>query len=198
MCRQAAKGGAIVAEACHPEEHRMFRTLPLPLLLLAALPLGGCTSATNAPAPAATPSASPAPAAPATKEAASPAPAADAAEATAPSATIRGAIRDGNRPPPALRICAHPLAGGAPTCTESAAGATDYRIGVAPGRYSLMGWVQGGELALIAHASQVRCIRAPCPPDELIEVDVAAGEDLAGIDLSGGYVDVPAGWPTRP
>ena len=176
----------------------MFRTLPLPLLLLAALPLGGCSSATNAPVAAAAPSANPAPAAPVRAEAASPAPAAEATEATALRATISGAIRDGNRPPPALRICAHPLAGGAPTCSDSPAGATDYRIGVAPGRYYLMGWVQGGELALIAHAAQIRCIRAPCPPDELIEVEVAAGEDLAGIDLSGGYVDVPAGWPTQP
>lgn len=178
----------------------MFRTLPLPLVLLAALPLGGCTSATNAPARAAAASASPAPASPAADAAQTPPPpAADAPEATAPrGATIRGAIRDGNRPPPALRICAHPLAGGAPTCTESAAGATGYTLGVAPGRYYLMGWVQSGELALIAHAAQVRCIRAPCPPDELIEVEVAAGEDLAGIDLSGAYVDVPAGWPTRP
>lgn len=175
----------------------MFRTLPLPVLLLAALPLGGCTSATNAPVPAAAPSASPAPAAPATKEAASPAPAAEAAEATAPRATISGAIRDGNRPPPALRVCAHPLAGGPPTCTESPAGATDYRIGVAPGRYYLMGWVQGGELALIAHALQVRCIRTPCPPDELIEVEVAVGEEKTGIDLAGAYVDVPEGWPKR-
>ena len=173
----------------------MFRTLPLPLLLFAALPLGGCTSATNAPVPATAPSASPVPA---TSDVPATAVAADAAEANAPRATISGAIREGNRPPPALRICAHPLAGGTPTCTESPAGATGYRIAVAPGRYYLMGWVQGGELALIAHASQVRCIRAPCPPDELIEVEVAAGEDLAGIDLSGAYVDVPAGWPTRP
>ena len=174
----------------------MFRTLPL--LLLAALPLGGCTSATNAPGPAAAPSSSPAPAGPARAEASTPAPAAEAAEATAPGATISGAIRDGNRPPPALRICAHPLAGGAPTCMDSPAGATDYRLGVAPGRYYLMGWVQGGELALLAHAEQVRCIRAPCPPDQLIEVEVAAGEDLSGIDLSGAYVEVPAGWPARP
>lgn len=174
----------------------MFRTLPL--LLFAALPLGGCTSATDGPAPAAAPAADPAPAKAARAEAPIPAAPADAAEATAPRASIRGAIRDGNRPPPALRICAHPLGGGAPTCTDSAAGATDYRIGVAPGRYHLMGWVQGGELALIAHATQVRCIRAPCPPDELIEVEVAAGEDLAGIDLAGAYVDVPEGWPRRP
>lgn len=171
----------------------MFRTLPLPLLLLAALPLGGCSSATNVPAPAAAPAASPAP----DKAETPTAPAVDAAESTTQRATIRGAIRDGNRPPPALRICAHPLAGGAPTCTESPPGATDYRIVVAPGRYYLMGWVQDGELALIAHAVQVRCIRAPCPPDELVEVEVAAGEEKAGIDLAGAYVDVPEGWPRR-
>lgn len=174
----------------------MLRTLPLPLLLLAALPLGACTSATNTSLPAA--SASATPAGPARAEAPTPASVADAANATAPRATIRGAIRDGNRPPPALRICAHPLEGGAPTCTESPAGATSYTLGVVPGRYYLMGWVQEGELALIAHTSQIRCIRAPCPPDELIEVEVGDGEDKTGIDLSGGYVDVPAGWPPRP
>ena len=101
-------------------------------------------------------------------------------------------------PPPALRICAHPVGGGAPTCTDSPAGSGDYRLGVAPGRYYLMGWVQAGELALLAHASQIRCIRAPCPPDELIEVAVAPGADVDGIDLSGGYLEVPAGWPAKP
>ena len=176
----------------------MFRTLPLPLLLLAALPLGGCSSATNGPVPDATPAASPVPSAPARTEASVPAPAMEAAASATPGATISGAIHEGNRPPPALRICAHPLAGGAPICTESPAGATGYRIAVAPGRYHLMGWVQGGELALIAHALGVRCIQAPCPSDELIEVEVAAGEELAGIDLAAAYVDVPAGWPTRP
>jgi hypothetical protein len=175
----------------------MFRTLPLPVLVLAALPLGACSSATRVPDAAAA-AASPLPAAPARLEAATPAPAAEAVEATASGTTIRGAIRDGNRPPPALRICAHPLAGGAPTCMDSPAGATDYRLRVAPGRYYLMGWVQGGELALLAHAEQVRCIRAPCPPDQLIEVEVAAGEALSGIDLAGAYGEVPAGWPGRP
>ena len=176
----------------------MFRTLPLPLLLLAALPLGGCTSATDVPQPSPASGTSPAQAAASKVEAAKPAPVAAATESAAPGASISGEIREGNRPPPALRICAHPLAGGAPTCTESPTGATDYRIGVAPGRYYLMGWVQGGELALIAHALQVRCIQAPCPPDELIEVEVAAGEDVAGIDLAGAYVEVPQGWPQRP
>ena len=159
----------------------------LPILLFAALPL----SAPEA-SPASPPAAAPAHAPPAA--AADPA----ATPATATGASIRGAIRDGNRPPPALRICAHPVGGGAPTCTDSPAGSGDYRLGVAPGRYYLMGWVQAGELALLAHASQIRCIRAPCPPDELIEVAVAPGADVDGIDLSGGYLEVPAGWPAKP
>lgn len=172
------------------------------LLLFAALPLSACAPATTAPPmeTAASPNlpaaAAPAPTVSASAETATPANAPEPASHA--DASIRGAIREGNRPPPALRICAHPVAGGAPTCTDSPAGATEYRIGVAPGRYFLMGWVQGGELQLIAHASQIRCIRAPCPPDALIEVDVAAGEEKTGIDLSGGYVDVPAGWPAKP
>ena len=169
----------------------------LPILLFAALPLSACAPSTNAPATeASSPAATSATAAADTP---APAPAPQAADpATAAGATIRGAIRDGNRPPPALRICAHPLAGGAPTCIDSPAGATEYRIGVTPGRYYLMGWTQGGAPALIAHTLQVRCIRAPCPPDELIEVEAAAGADTTGIDLGGSYVDVPMGWPAKP
>ena len=173
----------------------------LPILLFAALPLSACAPATTTPAiGASAPAASPAPPPAAAPAHAPPAAAADpaATPATATGASIRGAIRDGNRPPPALRICAHPVGGGAPTCTDSSAGAGDYRLRVAPGRYYLMGWVQAGELALLAHASQIRCIRAPCPPDELIEVAVAPGADVDGIDLSGGYLEVPAGWPAKP
>ncbi len=176
----------------------------LPMLLLAALPLSACAPATNAPPtePAVAPNpaavSTPAPAASAPAETTASANPAPAPQAASDAASIRGAIRDGNRPPPALRICAHPVDGGAPTCTDSPAGATEYRIAVAPGRYFLMGWVQAGEIKLIAHAEQIRCIRAPCPPDQLIEVEVAAGEEKTGIDLGGGYVDVPPGWPTKP
>lgn len=175
----------------------------LPILLFAALPLSACAPAADAPAPEVPPSSASAPPAAGTVPANASSAATDTAKApVAASATtgasIAGVIRDGNRPPPALRICAHPVDGGAPTCTDSPAGATGYRIGVAPGRYVLMGWVEGGELQLIAHASQIRCIRAPCPPDELIEVEVAAGEEKTGIDLSGGYAQVPPGWPGRP
>jgi hypothetical protein len=177
----------------------------LPVLLSAALPLAACTpasdAATAAPAAPAAPAAETAPPVAAPVETSAAPAAAEAPPATlptTPSASVSGAIREGNRPPPALRICAHPVAGGAPTCSDSPAGATDYRLGVAPGRYHVMGWVQGGELALIAHATQIRCIRAPCPPDELITVEVAAGEQKRGIDLSAGYADVPPGWPARP
>ena len=177
----------------------------LPILLLAALPLSACTPATDAPAPT-----GPAPAPEATRtatEAMTPSAAAlasppvgtpDAAAPVKEGASIGGAIREGNRPPPALRICAHPLDGRVPTCIDSPIGASTYSLGVEPGRYYLMGWVQEGELALLAHAAQIRCIRAPCPPDELLEVDVAAGEEKAGIDLSGAYAEVPEGWPRRP
>ena len=172
----------------------------LPILLFAALPLGACTPATNMPPVAASPS--PAAAPPAATPASAPGETATAPQpAPQPAmagASIRGAIHDGNRPPPALRICAHPADGGVPTCIDSPAGATEYRLGVAPGRYYLMGWVQGGELTLLAHAMQIRCISAPCPPDELLEVEVAAGEEKTGIDLSGGYLGVPVGWPAKP
>jgi len=180
----------------------------LPVLLCAALPLAACAPSADAPAvvaPAPSAPESVAPAEPAagsvtaTTSAASPVPEAPPPPALADAgATLSGSIRDGNRPPPALRICAHPATGDAPTCTDSPAGATDYHLDVAPGRYQVMGWVQNGELALIAHATQIRCIRAPCPPDELITVEVVAGEQKGGIDLSAGYATVPPGWPARP
>ncbi len=179
----------------------------LPILVPAMLLLAACTpTANNAPSAATTamPEANPAsaptaaPASPTARaepaaQGTSPAPAADLA-----SASISGAIRNGNRPPPALRVCASPVAGGTPTCIDTREGASEYRIEVSPGRYYLLGWANSGELTLIAHASQIRCIRAPCPPDELITVDVAAGQQRSGIDLNGAYVDVPDGWPTRP
>ena len=113
---------------------------------------------------------------------AAPGPASGTTAASAPPAAVDAPTADTN----------------ANAAQPEAAGARDYRIAVAPGRYYLLGWVEGGELALIAHASQIRCIRAPCPPDELIEVEVAAGEHRDGIDLAGAYVEVPAGWPARP
>lgn len=119
--------------------------------------------------------------------------------AAAGDAVVSGAIRIGSQPAPALRVCAMPVAGGASRCVDTAAGATGYRIdGVAAGRYYLVGWTGGGELRLVAHASTIRCVRAPCPPDALIAVDVPAGAHVGDIDLNAPYTEVPGGWPGEP
>ena len=134
----------------------------LPLLLCATLPLSACAPV-QAPARAS---------------------AAEAPEPEHASAAIRGAIRDGNRPPPALRICAHPVDGGTPTCVDIAAGAASYRIAVAAGRYVIAAQALEDPAMKFAHAERIRCIRAPCPPDTAIIVDVGAGAATNGIDLS--------------
>ncbi|MDI1252250.1 hypothetical protein [Thermomonas sp.] len=179
----------------------------MPILVPAVLLLAACTptatdvaSTSTTPVAEASPATAPTPSQlPSTAVRAEPASTQStevpAAEST--GASISGGIRDGNRPPPALRVCATPVNGGTPTCINTAEGAREYRVEVAPGRYYLLGWAQSGELTLIAHASQIRCIRAPCPPDELIEVTVATGQQRAGIDLNGGYADVPDGWPKQ-
>jgi hypothetical protein len=119
--------------------------------------------------------------------------------AAAGSASISGAIRVGNQAGPAMRVCAMPVGGGTSRCVDSAAGAGSYRIdGLAAGRYHVVGWVKGGELRMVAHATTIRCIRAPCPPDELIAVDVGNGVAVTGIDLQAPYTEVPAGWPQEP
>ena len=119
--------------------------------------------------------------------------------ATAGDASVSGAIRIGTRSAPALRVCAMPVDGGASRCVGTAAGATAYRIdGIAAGRYYLVGWTGGGELRLVAHASTIRCVRAPCPPDALIAVEVPAGAQVGGIDLTAPYAEVPPGWPGEP
>ena len=169
---------------------------PLALMMPAIMWLAGCAPATTDALPAANAAAPPPP------QVAQAEPASTSANDRVPiasaSARISGEIRDGNRAPPALRVCATPISGGAATCITTQAGASAYQLEVAPGRYHVLGWVQSGELVLIAHAMQIRCIQAPCPPDELIEVTVAAGEQRDGVDLNGGYVQVPAGWPQRP
>jgi hypothetical protein len=119
--------------------------------------------------------------------------------ATSGSASVSGAMRVGNQPPPALRVCAMPVAGGSSRCINTPAGATSYRIdGLAAGRYYLVGWAQGGELRMVAHAQTIRCIRAPCPPDALIAVDVASGAAVTGVDLGAPYTEIPSGWPQEP
>lgn len=106
---------------------------------------------------------------------------------------IEGAIRDGNRAPPALRVCAHPVDGGKPICIDIAAGATTYRVDVAAGRYVVAGQAKDDPGMRFAHAERIRCIRAPCPPDTAIVVVVGAGETSSGIDLSLGEALPPAG-----
>jgi hypothetical protein len=115
-------------------------------------------------------------------------------------ASIAGAVTAlGTRPAPALRVCAMPLSGGTPRCVDTAAGASGYRIdGLAAGRYRVLGWNEAGAPRLLAHAETIRCVRAPCPPDRPIAVEVAAGAALTGIDLNGAYAEIPAGWPAFP
>ena len=174
--------------------------MPRPLLLPAVivLSLAAC-SPPPAPASSPAPTASapvPAEATPTSTAAPAATPAAPAAPsqpvATPSGSAIEGAIRDGNRPPPALRVCAHPLDGGKPTCTDTATGATSYRIEVLAGRYVVAGQVLDDPGIKFAHAERIRCIRAPCPPDTAIVVEVSAGEDRAGIDLSAGEALPPA------
>ena len=99
---------------------------------------------------------------------------------------IEGDIHVGNHPQPALRVCAQPLGGGEPACVATEAGATAYRIDVAPGRYVVIGQASDDPAYRFAHATRIRCIRAPCPPDTAIVVEVGADAPATGIDLSAG------------
>lgn len=116
------------------------------------------------------------------------------------SASVSGSITAlGTQPVPPLRVCATPVAGGAPRCVDTPAGADGYRIAALPaGRYHLLAWNEAGQPRLLAHAETIRCIRAPCPADTLVAVEVAPGAALGGIDLNGAYAEVPAGWPLLP
>lgn len=160
----------------------MPRRLPLSALL--ALSLSACAQAPAPPAPAAVAATAAAPMASTTPQEA----AMQHKDASVPAArgAIEGAIRDGNRPPPALRVCAHPLDGGEPTCIDTVAGATSYRIDVTAGRYVVAGQAKDDPGIKFAHAERVRCIRAPCPPDTAIAVEIGASQTASGIDLSTG------------
>jgi hypothetical protein len=119
------------------------------------------------------------------------------------TASVSGDIGNGVDTPPALRVCAMPIGAGGGRCIDVPAGATSYRIdALADGRYYLMGWVSpagtSGDVRLYAHASTIRCVRAPCPADSLVAVEVASGAALTDIDLNGVYGEVPAGWPGEP
>lgn len=171
--------------------------MPRPLLLPAVIVLS-LAACSPPPAPASSPA--PTASAPVPAEAAPTSTAAPAATPAAPSqpvatpsgSAIEGTIRDGNRPPPALRVCAHPLDGGKPTCIDTVAGAATYRIEVVAGRYVVAGQALDDPGMKFAHAERIRCIRAPCPPDTAIVVEVGAGATTSGIDLSLGEA-LPAG-----
>lgn len=159
------------------------------LPMLTAISLAACSSPPAPPSPPVAPVAAAAPvvAAPITAEPTATPVAQEAPVAAAPAGSaIEGAIREGNRPPPALRVCAHPLDGGKPTCTDTATGATSYRIEVAAGRYIVAGQALDDPAMKFAHAERIRCIRAPCPPDTAIVVEVSAGGTTPGIDLTVG------------
>ena len=166
--------------------------MPRPLLLPAVIVLS-LAACSPPPAPAASPAstapaAAPveAPPAPTPAVRATPAASAEPIAAASAGAAIEGAIREGNRPPPALRVCAHPLDGGKPTCIDTTAGAASYRIEVAAGRYVVAGQALDDPAMKFAHAERIRCIRAPCPPDTAIVVVVGAGATTPGIDLTPG------------
>ncbi|MEO6366129.1 MAG: hypothetical protein ABIO38_08810 [Luteimonas sp.] len=174
-------------------------------LALICLAFGACT-APSAPESAAMPAKTPehaaeSPAAPAPESKSVPAPNPENSTATSGTeqASIGGAIRIGTRAAPAMRVCAMALDGSRHHCTTTSAGAVQYRIDAIPaGRYHLIGWVRDGDMKLLAHAAVIRCVMAPCPPDELRVVEVAGGQAVTGIDLMAPYSEVPAGWPGEP
>lgn len=172
-----------------------MRPHALSALLLASLPLAACSPAAPPTMPAAGGAEPVHPASPAAAAEPVRSPAAADPAVAADGASIAGAIRDGNRAPPALRVCAHPLDGGKPTCIDTAAGATDYRMALAPGRYVVVAQAVDDPGLRFAHASRIRCIRAPCPPDALFELALAPGEAHAGIDLTAGPAEMPADMP---
>ena len=115
-------------------------------------------------------------------------------------ASVAGEIRTGSQATPALRVCALAIGAGDGRCIEVPAGASSYRIDrLGAGRYYVTGW-SNGDIRLVAHAETVRCVTAPCPPDNLTAVELGTGESKTGIDLAAVYApgQVPAGWPSEP
>lgn len=151
----------------------------LPILATLALCLSACAQAPGVPATPATTTAEPRMHT-------------DDASTSTSQAVIEGGIREGNRPTPALRVCAQPLDGGVPTCIDTAAAATTYRIAVGAGRYLITGQARHDPAMTFAHAERIRCIRAPCPPDTALVVELGAGETKTGIDLTLGEALPPA------
>lgn len=91
---------------------------------------------------------------------------------------------------PALRICA--IGSGAPTdakkvCIDTRPSQDRYRIdGLPPDDYVVIAAADKGVYRIGGHMQQVQCIRAPCP-DMPASVTVAAGANVAGIDINGFY-----------
>lgn len=91
---------------------------------------------------------------------------------------------------PALRICA--IGSGAPAdakriCIDTRPSQDTYRIErLPPDDYIVIAAAGTGPYRVGGHMQQVQCIRAPCP-DMPASVTVAAGADVAGIDINGFY-----------
>jgi hypothetical protein len=100
------------------------------------------------------------------------------------NATISGRIVYPAETTPAMRICALRATDALAICTDSRAGRTDYRLkGLPAGDYQVLAKLSEGDMRVGGHMQPVQCIRAPCP-NQLKTVTVAAGADLAGIDLN--------------
>lgn len=114
-------------------------------------------------------------------------------------ASIAGEIRAGSGAVPALRVCAVAVSVGSGRCIDVPPMASSYRIDrLGAGRYYVMAWAREGDVRLYAHAETIRCVKEPCPPDNLVPVDIADGQARDGVDLNGSYAQVPAGWPGEP
>ena len=101
---------------------------------------------------------------------------------------------------PALRICA--VGSGAPTvakkiCIDTRSSQDTYRIeGLPADDYIVIAAAGAGPYRIGGHMQQVQCIRAPCP-DMPAPVKVAAGANVADIDINGFY-EKRDGFPAIP
>lgn len=114
-------------------------------------------------------------------------------------ATLGGVVRHPAHVVPALRICALPADGGAPTCTDARAHADRWQLRVPAGEYQVFAWPADGARGTGAYLQPVQCIRAPCPPMPAT-VSVKAGEVRGDVDLTGfdaARTDLPAAPPAR-
>lgn len=114
----------------------------------------------------------------------------EAPTGSAKTGAIEGRILHPAHVVPALRICA--IGSGAPTdakkvCIDTRPSQDRYRIdGLPPDDYVVIAAADKGVHRIGGHMQQVQCIRAPCP-DMPASVTVAAGANVAGIDINGFY-----------